>query len=88
MFPACSLLLMVPVKKLLIKMFGRKAAEVAMEERCIMADAVTHILHQVELAFLLVAGGIQRRVDFTRYLVVACFVVLLHGLTQLAPALR
>jgi hypothetical protein len=47
MFPACSLLLMVSVKKLLIKMFGRKAAEVAIEERCIMADAVTHILHEV-----------------------------------------
>jgi hypothetical protein len=67
---------------------GRKAAEVAMEERCIMADAVTHILHQVQLEFFLRAGGIQRRVDFTRYLVVACFEVLLHGLTQLSPALR
>jgi len=30
------------------------------------------------------AGGIQRQVDFTRCLVVACFEVLLHGLTQLA----
>jgi hypothetical protein len=38
---------MVSVKKLLIKMFGSKAAEVAIEERYIMADAVTHILHQV-----------------------------------------
>jgi hypothetical protein len=38
---------MVSVKKLLIKMFGRKAAEVAMKERYIMADAVTHILLQV-----------------------------------------
>jgi len=27
-------------------MFGRKAAEVAMEGKCIMAEAVTHILHQ------------------------------------------
>jgi hypothetical protein len=35
------------VKKFLIKIFGRKAAEVAMERRCIMADAVTHIPHQV-----------------------------------------
>lgn len=32
MLPVCSLLLMVSVKNLLIKMFGRKAAEVAMED--------------------------------------------------------
>jgi len=69
-------------------MFGRKAAEVAMEERSIMSDEVTHILHQVWLTFFLGAAGIQHRVDFTRYLVMACFEVLFHGLIQLAPALR
>lgn len=47
----CSLLLIVTVKNLLIKMFGRKAAEEAMEGRCMMSDAVNHILHQVRLAF-------------------------------------
>jgi len=28
-------------------MFGRKAAEVAMEEKCVMATAVPHTHHQV-----------------------------------------
>ena len=48
----CSLLLIATVKNLLIKMFGRKAAEVAVEERCIMTRGNSYSSSSINIVFI------------------------------------